>query len=138
MKIEINSPQDAIYYLMLVEAGIDPMADTLCDDITSIDELWDYYSDDPAYECTLGDIECEFREGMVRTDIPAPHDRHYESESVAYGPLPDGRWVGWTYWYGGGKWADPDSIDWIPHAYFLTVKEEERIIIHRTFTKEEE
>lgn len=138
MKIEINSPQDAILYLMLVEAGIDPKEDTLNDDISSIEELWDYYSDDPAYESELLDIESEFRAGMVRTDIPAPSCPHYESESVAYGPLPDGRWIGWTYWYGGGKWGDPGSIDWIPDAYFLTVKEEERTIIHRTFTKEEE
>lgn len=27
---------------------------------------------------------------------------------------PDGTWVGWTYWYGGGKYAEPSAIPWTP------------------------
>jgi hypothetical protein len=84
---------------------------------------WDYLS--------------EFREGQVETNIPAPYSRHYESRSVAR-KMSDGDWVGWTYWYGGGKHGDPESIDWIEDAYNLTCVEETKMVVVRTFTIVEE
>lgn len=82
----------------------------------------------------LQDARSEIRCGEVETDIEAQYSRHYESNSVA-AKTPDGRWVGWTYWYGGGKHSDPDSIDWIDDAYYLDCKEEEKMVIVRTFSK---
>ena len=76
----------------------------------------------------------EIREGQVETDIPSESSRHYESKSVAM-QVPDGTWVGWTYWYGGGKHAEPDAIDWMDVAYNLNCKEEEKIVVVREFTK---
>lgn len=76
----------------------------------------------------------EFRVGEYNTDIHTPYSRHYESRSVA-SEMTGGIWVGWTYWYGGGKYADPDSIDWMSEAYFLDHKEEEKTVIIKTFTK---
>lgn len=80
------------------------------------------------------DIACEFREGQVETHLECPGSRHYESRSVAAKML-DGSWVGWTYWYGGGKHGEPEAVDWISTAYELDVKEEERLVVVQTFTK---
>ena len=66
--------------------------DALFDDLESRDELQDLLS--------------EFREGEVETNIACDWSRHYESKSVA-ASLSDGTWVGWTYWYGGGKHGEP-------------------------------
>ena len=77
--------------------------------------------------------EAEVRGGQCETDIPAPWSRHYESKSVA-AKLEDGSWVGWTYWYGGGKHGEPQAVDWIEYAYNLECKEEERLVVVRTFT----
>ena len=76
----------------------------------------------------------EMREGQVETCIPSESSRHYESKSVAM-QAPDGTWVGWTYWYGGGKHAEPDAIDWMDVAYDLDCKEEEKVVVVREFTK---
>ncbi|MNQ94303.1 hypothetical protein D3C85_1098150 [compost metagenome] len=91
-----------------------------------VEELWDEY-DEEVY-----DYKYEFREGEVETNVEAPYSRHYESKSVA-AQLPNGEWVGWTYWYGGGKHGDPEAIDWIEYAYDLDVTEEEKMVVVRTF-----
>lgn len=95
-----------------------------------VEELWDEYSDE------LYDYLYEFREGEVQTDVEAPYSRHYESQSVA-AQLPNGEWVGWVYWYGGGKHGNAEEIDWLPYAYDLECKEEEKLVVFRTFTKKE-
>lgn len=72
---------------------------------------------------TIGDVEYEFRDG-VPTSLPQREcSRHYESYEVA-AETPDGTWVGWTFWHGGGKHSEPEAIDWIPDAYFVEMKVE--------------
>lgn len=66
----------------------------------------------------LQDSMCELRGGTVETGLPSPSSRCYEGTEVA-AMMPDGSWVGWTYWHGGGKHGDPDAIDWIADAYEL-------------------
>ena len=80
------------------------------------------------------DSKNEIRSGQVVTEIPSDYSRHYESKSVAAKAL-DGSWVGWTYWYGGGKHAEPEAIDWMNEAYNLECKEEEKTLIVQTFSK---
>jgi hypothetical protein len=79
------------------------------------------------------DAESEFRCSGVDTDIECEWSRHYESKSMA--AEIDGKWIGWTYWYGGGKHGDPGSIDWMDEAYFLDVKEREEVVTIRHFSK---
>lgn len=63
----------------------------------------------------------EFRSSYDQeTDIECDWSLHYDSKSVAK-KLDDGRWVGYTYWSGGGKHGEPEAIDWIGDAYFLKV-----------------
>ena len=81
------------------------------------------------------DYVYEFREGQVETDVTCEWCRHYESKSVAANI--DGTWIGWTYWYGGGKHGEPEAVAWMEDAYFLDVTEEEKLVTVRTFTKKE-
>lgn len=95
-----------------------------------VDKLWDEFD----YLC---DAKSEIREGDVETDVPCDYSRHYESKSVAMKCV-DGTWVGWTYWYGGGKHGEPEAVDWMEYAYNLDVKEEEKLVVVRTFAKVDE
>ena len=100
----------------------------------NIDDLWDKHENlDSIYDAT-NEIRQSWDE---ETDIPCEGSRHYESKSVA-AKMPDGSWVGWTYWYGGGKYGQPEAIDWMESAYNIDCVEEARVVTVRTFTKREE
>lgn len=98
-----------------------------------IDELYDELDGEDA----IIDGRSEVRNYGENTDLPAPYSRHYESQSVAY-QMHDGTWVGWTYWYGGGKHGEPESIEWIDNAYFVDCVEKEMLVIVRSFSLEED
>lgn len=102
------------------------------DDINleNLDEAWESLEGEDMRQ----DAISEFREGTEETGIEPDWSRHFESKSVA-SQLDDGTWVGWTYWYGGGKYADPDSVEWIRDAYFLGCKEEEKLVKVKTWSK---
>lgn len=96
----------------------------------NVDQLFEDANED----WEIQDSVSEIREGQFETEIPCQSSRHYESKSVA-AQMPDGTWVGWTYWYGGGKHGEPESIDWMDEAYDLDVKVEEKVMTVRTFVK---
>lgn len=96
----------------------------------NVDDLYQNLVDEDLH----WDYKSEMRQGQYETDIPAEYSRHYESKSVAM-KMSDGSWLGWTYWYGGGKFGEPESIDWMSQAYELNYKEEEKVVIVRTFEK---
>lgn len=126
------SPEYKIKYAILADvfAGNDQeISSTLTEE--KIEDLWDENYDE------VQDCKYEFREGEVETNIPCESSRHYESNSVA-AQCPDGTWVGWTYWYGGGKHGEPEAIDWIEHAYNLECVEEEKLVVARTFRKKKD
>lgn len=83
--------------------------------------------DDCELSDSLHDIKSGFRSGTYETGIECDWSRHYESKAVATQML-DGSWVGWTYWYGGGKHGEPGAIEWIDGAYDVTVREETRVV----------
>lgn len=93
----------------------------------NVDELYDDQEE-------VQDASEEVRSGEVETGLDAQYSRHYESKSVA-AQAPDGTWVGWTYWYGGGKHSEPEAIDWMDEAYNLDCTEEEKMVVVRTFVK---
>ena len=93
-----------------------------------IDDIIDEYEDE------IFEYAYNFRCGEIETHIRKESSRHYESKSVAT-KLWDGTWVGWTYWYGGGKHGEPEAIDWMDSAYFLNCEEKEVLQIVRTFKK---
>lgn len=99
-----------------------------------IDELWNIACEND--DGTLQDAKNEIRCSDITSGINCPSSRHYESHSVA-DKADDGSWIGWTYWHGGGKHGEPESVDWIEHAYNLSATEEEKLVIVRTFSKVE-
>jgi hypothetical protein len=98
----------------------------------SVDELYGALVDAQEH----WDGMSEVRSCGIETDLPCEWSRHYESKAVAM-QMPDGSWVGWTYWYGGGKHGEPEAIDWMDEAYEVDCSEEEKVVIVRTFTKPE-
>ena len=78
--------------------------------------------------------ENEMRYGDIETNLPSQTSKHYEAKEVAK-KMSDGSWIGWTYWYGGGRFGEPETIDWMSEAYELSYKEEEKVVIVRTFEK---
>jgi len=97
---------------------------------------------DEAYEKVLiendahWDYESDFRCSGEKTGLKCDWDRHYESDAVAR-KLSDGSWVGWVYWHGGGKYGNPEEIDWMEDAYDLEVEEKEAMQVVRTFKKKD-
>lgn len=98
----------------------------------NVDAIYEQAEEDE--EDSLQDARNEIRQSGIRTGLPAQPSRHYESESVA-AQAPDGTWIGWTYWFGGGKHGEPEAVDWMDEAYALSVTEEEKMTVVRTFEK---
>lgn len=125
------TPEQKIMLTVLHNVACDIQGDTSFDEITSdnIVEVWEDNDD------LVQDELYEFREGEVETGIPSKnYSRHYECHDVA-SQMVDGSWVGWTYWYGGGKHGEPEAVDWMDSAYNLDCVEEEKVMVVRTFSK---
>tara|TARA_R110000851_G_scaffold311988_1_gene472335 strand:- start:443 stop:835 length:393 start_codon:yes stop_codon:yes gene_type:complete len=126
------TPQSKIKWAILEEVS-KRHNKTLPDNLTEelIGQLYaeDEYADD------IHDTQYDFRGGQWTTDVPEDnYSRHYECQSVA-AQMPDGSYVGWLYWTGGGKHGEPEGIDWIPDAYNVECVEEEKMVVVRKFSK---
>lgn len=104
-----------------------------------IADCWDMAT---CYEGPFKDLEViddkeEFRcSGESTYFSPESISCHYECVQVAI-KLSCGTSVSWTYWTGGGKHGNPDSIDWMEHAYEVDCKEEEKMVTVRTYSNRE-
>lgn len=107
--------------------------------------LSDKLANDEWSETTIADYvnqtKEELRSGTVETNVPpeyARHRGHFESRSVAMFVEYEhfAGYIGWTYWYGGGKHTYPEYIDWVKDAYFLDCVEEQVVTIKRTWSKQ--
>lgn len=127
------TPQQKIKHLILVRRAA--LADELAPVVTAenVDHLYDEAEEND--DGNLQDARSEIRCSGVETGLECDWSRHYESNAVA-AQAPDGSWVGWTYWYGGGKHGEPEAIDWIEDAYDLSCIEEQKTVTVRTFTKQ--
>jgi len=96
----------------------------------NVGELYDQLVEQDAHWEGVSEVRCS----GIDTGLPAKHSRHYESKAVAM-QMPDKTWVGWTYWYGGGKHGEPEGIDWMGEAYDVECAEEEKLVIVRTFSE---
>ena len=97
---------------------------------SEVDDEWERFTENDYHY----DYVVEFRGGEYETEIPTEYSRNYESKSVAAMML-DGSYVGWTYWYGGGKHGETEAIEWIEDAYDVDCVKEEKVVVVRTFTK---
>ncbi len=80
------------------------------------------------------EYEQEFRETGIETGLNHEYSRHYEVKAVAK-KLSDGTWIGWDFYFGGGKHGEPESVPWMEYAYDLDVTETEKLMIVREFKK---
>lgn len=101
----------------------------------NIDDI--YYMEEEFGEADHHEAEDEIRCSGVETGLPENYSRNYESKEVAI-KTPDQSWVGFTYWYGGGKHGRPGEIDWMSDAYNVSVKEQVETVIVRKFSKQKE
>lgn len=76
----------------------------------------------------------ELREGEYETDIPKEYCRYYETKSMAIEAL-DGSWVGFTYYFGGGKHSNPEEIEWMEDAYDLNMVAKEEVVVVKYWSK---
>lgn len=103
--------------------------EVLPDNLTE-EQVEEYWEDSEYLEDAISEIRCS----GIETGLPGQYSRHYESEEVAV-QCPNGDWVGFTYWYGGGKHGEPEAIDWMEYAYDLDCVEEEKLVVVQTFSK---
>ena len=97
----------------------------------TIDATWQTLQEMDNVRDAMNDI----RSSGDSTGLPDRQwSRNYESDEVG-AKLPDGSWVGWTHWHGGGKHGEPEAIDWISDAYDITCTEEQRLVTVRSFAK---
>ena len=94
-----------------IDAAFEAIEEDNLDDEVSVSEAESYLRDSYTHE----------------TGIKCDCSRHYESKAVArqFGD----KWVGWTYWYGGGKHGEPQSVEWMEHAYFVEAREETQVVL---------
>lgn len=127
------TPQQKIKHLILLKLEqLD--ADFFCSkDINAdnIDEIYNIVDDEHYLQDPIEEIRC----GEVETTLDCPYSRYYESKSVA-AQYVDGSWVGWVYWYGGGKHSEPQAVEWQDDAYAVNCVSEEKLVIVNTFTRE--
>lgn len=95
----------------------------------------DYFEGDYPSD-TLWEILYNFRDSGEECNLPPTEgSRYYEVDFVI--KKIDDKWIGWHYWYGGGKHGEPEAIDWVGDAVFVNLKSEEEILtVVRTFERE--
>jgi hypothetical protein len=122
------TPVQKIRYLILAAVARNNESEVPVDlSGEAVDDMFHALDEDEIQEA-----QYEVREGQFETGLKCDWSRHYESKSVA-AKTPSGEWVGWTYWYGGGKHGEPEAIDWIESAYDLKCTEEEKMVTVRTW-----
>lgn len=129
------TPEQKIKHMILVRyAELYESAPRAPESVTAenIDALYrEVYENDDG---SIWDGINEIRSGTLETGLQCDWSRHYESKSVAAKYF-DGSWIGWTYWFGGGKHGEPAAVDWMDSAYDLNCAEEEKMVVVRTFSK---
>ena len=73
---------------------------------------------------SLIEVEEEIRVGNVRTGLVPEFRSYVESEAVAI-PVTGipSLYIGWTYFFGGGKYSEPNAIEWMENCYLVKAKD---------------
>jgi hypothetical protein len=118
------TPEQKIKHLILIKHAEWTKAPLPEVNAGNVDALYDETNgDDYELQDAINEVRCSGEE----TGLKCEWSRHYESDAVA-AQAPDGSWVGWTYWHGGGKHGEPEAIDWMDSAYDVVVTGEQTII----------
>lgn len=99
------------------------------DDSDYINKLWDELSE---FFVQYPEYIYEFRDSFDENTGLQPRITTYvyDSKEVAK-PITggNGKWIGWLYWYGGGRHDRPEVEPWIETAQVLEMKEEMRVVL---------
>lgn len=106
-----------------LEAVTADNVDQLYDALVAVDGHWD----------ACNEVRCSCQPTDLTREVDYRITRHYDHREVA-ARMPDGSWVGWTYWHGGGKFGDPSSIDWMDEAYAVDHRAEPKTIMVDIFS----
>jgi hypothetical protein len=101
------------------------------------EEIEILYKEAKENDYSFDDAVEQIREGQFETHLKAEDNKYYEGQSVAI-KTEDGKWIGWTYWTGGGKYGTPQQEEWMNKSYFLKCVEKEKVVTVREFTLDEE
>ena len=141
---------DFIYYEMMEEVLKDDdniLQDEYYLSLENAEEMFSYpegYLKEGYYEGCFYDIPNEFRVlGEEYNKLLTNYPRHYEVDyhvkeltGITDGGETISKWVGWNYYYGGGKHAEPEAIDWISDSEIVKlVSEKEVTLIKRNFER---
>ena len=139
------TPQDYINYQVLTEMLECGMELTLTRGIvlslsnaTEISEDLQEYIEGSDYpeDYFTNELNCLRESGDECNIPPKEYSRHYEVDYVV--KEIEGKWIGWNYWYGGGKYGEPDTIDWVSDSEFVEVASEDVVtVVKRTFKRKE-
>lgn len=90
-----------------------------------LDEAWNLAQEWDGWQ----DLREDFRNQGTRTELQTPWSRHYDCEMHVV-QCPDGTWVAFPYWYGGGKHGEPQAIEWITADEIreVSMREETRVV----------
>ena len=137
------TPQDYINYFVLYnlledEEGLSLKGNIVLDldSATEITENLQEYVIGTEYpeDYFIDELNC-FRESGEECNLYSNQSsRHYEEDYVVH-QIED-KWIGWTYWHGGGKHGEPEAIDWMSDAEFVEVDSEEVVtVVQRVFKR---
>jgi hypothetical protein len=124
------NPEQKVKWLILQVAARFNKTDAPEYPCENVDQLYDSLVENDEHWDAKSEVRCS----GIETGLECDYSGYYESSAVAM-QMPDGTWVGWTYFYGGGKHSEPSAIEWIEYAYDLTCTEEEKVVVVRTFSK---
>lgn len=96
------------------------------------------------YETWIGDMDIvrevinEFRESGEEIDNKVQQGRYYCYQDVAKKITgSNDLYLAWTYYFGGGKHAQPETVEWMEDCYLLRCKEVKETRVVKVFEKVE-
>lgn len=91
------------------------------------------------WEDYVRDVVSGFRYSGENIDDKVYEDRYYCYRDVATKITGlDDLYLGWTYYFGGGKHAQPQEVEWMEDCYLLTCREVEETRIVKVYEKVED
>jgi hypothetical protein len=92
------------------------------------DSAWQSALEDDNFFDAMNEVRSGGKPTDLYTEGYEGYERDYDGKEVAR-QMPDGSWVGWTYWSGGGHHGEPGVVPWLGQAYNVTCKEELRLVL---------
>ena len=99
------------------------LEDPLNFDEVKCKRIYDFLKESPLEEWYY-EIKEEIRSGKIRTGLPSNGGGMYNAEAVAI-PITGipSLYIGYEYYFGGGKHLEPEIAEWMEYCYLLQEKD---------------